>query len=142
MPNLTFSVTKAGLTVPVWIGLSGRQISTGRPLTPHVKARGLRDTGTDVTVVAAWVLRQLGVPLAATSSTNTASGQVSVNLFEVSLEITDPIHPGGPFLTVSDLPVMELPTVLPDTDVLIGLDVLLNCKLVLDGPAGEFSLEF
>jgi len=27
-------------------------------------------------------------------------------------------------------------------DVLIGMDVLLECKLMLDGPARQFSIEF
>jgi hypothetical protein len=37
---------------------------------------------------------------------------------------------------------MELPALLPGADVLIGLDVLLTCKLILDGPARQFTLEF
>jgi hypothetical protein len=38
--------------------------------------------------------------------------------------------------------VSELPTVLPDADVLVGLDVLLQLKFLLDGPAGQFTLDF
>jgi hypothetical protein len=38
--------------------------------------------------------------------------------------------------------VTELATLLPDTDILIGLDVVLTCKLVVDGPGRSFTLEF
>jgi hypothetical protein len=46
-----------------------------------------------------------------------------------------------PWLVQPDLLVMELPSVLP-VDVLIGMDVLLTCKLVVDGPARQFTLEY
>jgi hypothetical protein len=45
-------------------------------------------------------------------------------------------------LTEPDLLVMELAAVLPNVDVLIGLDVLLRYKLLLDGPVRQFALEF
>jgi hypothetical protein len=57
--------------------------------------------------------------------------------------ITDPAQPAGsPWLTCSDMLVTELATLLPDTDILIGLDVVLTCKLVVDGPGRSFTLEF
>jgi hypothetical protein len=147
MAQLTFPVTGAGLSVPVWIGLSGQTtaalVAVGMPVTPPIRARGLLDTGTDVTAVASWVLQQLAVSVTTTTSTHTAAGQVPVRLYRVSLGITDPsLPPGTPWLTQPDLLVMELPTGLPDIDVLIGLDVLLECKLILDGPARQFTLEF
>jgi hypothetical protein len=37
---------------------------------------------------------------------------------------------------------MELPTPLPTANVVIGLDVLLGCKLLLDGPKRQFLLDF
>jgi hypothetical protein len=45
-------------------------------------------------------------------------------------------------LTFTDLLVTELAAQLPDADVLIGLDVLLTCKLILDGPGRTFTLDF
>jgi hypothetical protein len=38
--------------------------------------------------------------------------------------------------------VTELAALLPDTDVLVGLDVILTCKLILEGLGGQFTLEF
>ena len=70
------------------------------------------------------------------------AGPVAVNLHEVSLSITDPGLSGAPMLTCADLLASELATALPDVDVLVGLDVLLGCRLTLDGPARTFTLEF
>ena len=147
MAHLAFPVTPAGLTAPVWIGLDGQTTAAlraaGLPIPAPVQAHGLIDTGSDVTVVASWVLRQLVVPVASTTSTHTAAGPFPVKLYVVSLGITDPAQPAGsPWLTQPGLLVMEAPTLLPDADVLIGLDVLLDCKMLLDGPARRLTLEF
>jgi hypothetical protein len=144
--SITFPVTKAGLAVPVWLGLTDDEtaalVAAGSQVPAPVGARGLLDTGTDATAVASWILQRLGVSVAGTTSTNTAGGPVKVNQYRVSVGITDPSQPrGSPWLTHSDLLVTELVTPLPDTDVLIGLDVLLTCKLILDGPARQFTLE-
>jgi hypothetical protein len=146
MPSLTFPVTPEGLAVPVWVGLAGKTTATlqaaGQAIPAPLPARGLLDTGSTLTAIAPWVFQRLSIPLAATASTQTAAGAVAVNLHEVSLSITDPGQPGAPMLTCSDLLVSELATILPDVDVLVGLDVLLMCRLTLDGPARRFTLEF
>lgn len=146
MAKLTFPIVSAGLVIPVLIGLDGQKTTSlrtaGQPILPPKLVRGLLDTGTSVTSVAAWVLQRLGLAIAASGKAQTASGSVPVNLFKVSLNITDPGMSGSPWLTRPDLLVSELTTVLPDTDVLIGLDILMECKLLLDGPARRFTLEF
>jgi hypothetical protein len=145
MAQLTFPVMKSGLAVPVWIGLNGDTtdalLAAGQVPVP-IQARGLLDTGSDVTAVAAWILQQLGITPTSTTSTHTAAGNVPVKIYSVSLGITDPNQPVRTWLTHSTLQVTELNALLPDTDVLIGLDVLLECKLLLDGPAPQFTLEF
>lgn len=101
------------------------------------------DTASDLTAVAPWIIQQLAIPVDTTSSTHTAGGPMNVKLFRVSIGITDPAQPSGsPWLTFSDLLVTELAAVLPDADVLVGLDILLTCKLFLDGPGCQFTLEF
>jgi hypothetical protein len=146
MPKLAFPVAPAGLTVPVLIGLDGQTTtalrSAGQAVRPPVLVRGLLDSGTNITSIAAPVLQHLGLAPTSAGTTHTAGGAVSVNLFTVSLSITDPSQPGSPWLTQTDLLVMELAALLPDAEVLIGLDVLLKYKLVLDGPGGKFTLEF
>jgi hypothetical protein len=147
MAHLAFPVTKAGLAVPVWIGLTKQALTTlgtaGQPIPAPVGARGLLDTCSDLTAVAPWVLQGLNVPAASTTSTHTAGGQVNVGLYRVSVGVTDPTQPpAAPWLHCPDLLVTELAVPLPDADVLIGLDVLLTCKLILDGPGRQFTLEF
>jgi hypothetical protein len=46
-----------------------------------------------------------------------------------------------PMLTLPSLLVMALPPG-PSCDVLIGMDVLKQCKLIVDGPANFFTVEF
>jgi hypothetical protein len=147
MAQLAFPVTAAGLAVPVWIGLNGQAtaalIASGTPITRPVGAQGLLDTATDLTAISPRILQQLAIPVVATTSTHTAAGPVQVRLYRVSLGITDPGQPAGaPWLTLPDLLVTELAVSLPDAEVLIGMDILLGCKLILDGPARQFTLEF
>jgi hypothetical protein len=146
MPQLTFPITPDGLAVPVWIGLSGtaaKALQAAQQSIPApLQARGVLDTASTVSAVASWVLRQLAIPSAATGVTQTAAALVPVKLYEISLSITKLGQPGAAMLTVPDLIGSELATALPDVDVLVGLDVLLQCKLLLDGPGREFTLEF
>ena len=146
MPVLTYPLMPAGLAVPVWIGLDGQAIATlqarGRPIPAPVLLRGLLDTCSDVTAVAANVLRQLGTLPVTTARTMTAGGMVTVFLHEVSLSIAGPAHVGGFVLTDPALRVSELVVSLPDADVLIGLDVLRTGKMLLDGPAAQFTMDY
>jgi hypothetical protein len=146
MPRLTYAATPAGLAVPVLVGLDGKTTAAlhaaGRPIPPPIQARGLLDTCSDLTAVAAAVIRQLGISPATTATTHTAAGPVAVHLYEVSISIAAPAQSGGLLLTEPALLVSELAAVLPDADVLIGLDVLLGGKLLLDGPTGMFTLDF
>jgi hypothetical protein len=99
MAELTFPITPDGLAVPVWIGLnkptSQALAAAGRPILAPIQARGLLDTGSNVTVVAPWLLQRLAVSVARTSSTHTVGGQVAVRLYRVSLSVTDPSQPVG-----------------------------------------------
>lgn len=88
------------------------------------------------------MLQQLGLTSTGQGSSQTAGGLAAVNLFEVSLRIPSPGNDPGSMLTRLDLMVMELPSPIPGVDVLIGLDILLDCKMLLDGPARRFTLEF
>jgi len=51
---------------------------------------------------------------------------------------SSPCHSSG----IPSPKMSELTTAIPDIDLLIGMDVLLDCKLLLDGPARNFTLEF
>jgi hypothetical protein len=86
-------------------------------------------------------LQQLAAPSIKTAWTMTASGPVQVNLYAVSLSTTDPNQgAASPWITVPNLVVSELATTLPDADVLVGLDVLLQTRLFLDVPGRQVTL--
>jgi hypothetical protein len=38
--------------------------------------------------------------------------------------------------------VLELANPIPGVDVLVGMDVILTCKMMVDGPVGQFTLDF
>ncbi len=145
MPRLAFPVLPDGLLVDVLIGLDGAtvvaQLAAGTPMTPPVWARGEIDTGSNMTAVSQAILQRLGVPIQYQTTTRTASGVLAVNVAKVSVGVRDARNPAGPEIVEPTLSVMELTATLPQVDVLIGLDFLLGCRFILDGPARQFSLE-
>lgn len=118
------------------------RLAAGLSLPAPIWTTGVIDTGSTVTCVTADVIRRLGLPPAGQTSTQTAGGSVSVQLFRVSLSIPPAGNLPGSMLTRSDLIVMELTDPIPDVEVLIGLDILLDCRLLLDGPGRQFTLDF
>jgi hypothetical protein len=146
MPKFTFPFGQNGLMVPVIVGLDGdtttHLFTKGLPITPPVEARGNIDTGSTVTAVCPWVLQKLGIPPLHTRTTQTASGSATVRIFSVSIGIREALQPGAAEYTAPTVLVMELPNDLADEDVLIGLDVLQELNLLLEGPAKMFSLIF
>jgi hypothetical protein len=146
MPQLTFPLSAGELKLAVVIGHPSKALkallAAGQSVPSPLWTTGIVDTGTNITCVTPAVLQKLSLASVAMGSSQTVSGPASVNLFEVSLSIPPAGNVAGPMLTYSDLAVMEMPSPIPGVDVLIGLDILLRCKLLLDGPAGLFTLEF
>ncbi len=64
-----------------------------------------------------------------------------MRLYRISLTIFDLAQQHLPWFVQPDLVVMELPPGTP-VDVLIGTDVLLDCRMLLDGPGRQFTLDF
>jgi hypothetical protein len=106
-----------------------------------ITAKGLIDTGSDVSVIAPSIVQQLALSPHSRTTTQGIGGGLSVRLFEVTLFIFDAGQPTLPWLSQPDLLVMETPLALP-VEVLIGMDVLLGCKLLLDGPSRQLTLDF
>jgi hypothetical protein len=140
----TYPISSDGLALPVMIGLSGFDnaalLAVGQPITAPVLARALIDTGSDVTCVAAAVPRRLGLQRKSQHTTQTISGPVRVDIYEVSFSIPGPSAGSGPLLVLPQLLVMEWSQSVVNVEVLIGLDVLLQCELHLDGPGRQFTL--
>jgi hypothetical protein len=145
MSQLIFPILRDGLAVDVRVNRDSATLrsvhAAGQPIPTSIQATGLIDTGSDVSAVSASILQQLAIPPQAHQSTQGIGGMLPVRLFNVTLFILDLTQPHLPWLVQPDLVVMELPSGLP-VEVLIGLDVLLTCKLLLDGPALQFTLEF
>jgi Aspartyl protease len=145
MARLTFPVQPDGLIVDVLVGLDRQALddlrARGKPLPTPLTCLGALDTGSDISAMNPDLPVRLGLTPKGQTRTHTATGQVSVDLYAVSLSITNLQTPGAPWLTVPTLTVMGLQAPLPTVEVLIGLDVLLTCQLFLDGPGQTFSLD-
>lgn len=107
---------------------------------PPIPGRALIDTGSDISAVSSSILQQIGVPSVAHATTHGIGGPLAVNLYEVGLHILDARNSSLPWILHPSLVVMELAPGVA-FDVLIGLDVLRTCKLILDGPCGQFTLD-
>jgi hypothetical protein len=146
MPQLTFPLQGDELKVAVVVGLYRQalvdQLAAGLPSPPPLWTTGVIDTGSTVTCISADIIRRLGLPPAGQNTTQTASGSVSVRLFRVSLSIPPTGNLPDAMLTREDLIIMELADPIPDVEVLVGLDILLDCRLLLDGPGRQFTLDF
>lgn len=146
MPKLTFPIQQKELRLSAMISLNHPAmlglITAGQPLPVPISTIALLDTGSNITAVTTDVLQKLGISPIVQTSTHTARGSVPVQLFEVSLSIPPAGNLPGPMLTRSDLTVMELVDPPLDVEVLIGMDILLDCRLLLDGPGGQFTLDF
>jgi hypothetical protein len=145
MPRLVFPVLPGGLLVDVLIGADRAtmlaQLAAGQPVTAPIPARGEIDTGSNITAVNAAILKRLGLPIQYQTMTQTAAGHLAVNVIKVSVGVRDFSNPASAELVEPTLSVMELTAPLLAVEVLIGIDFLMGCKFVLDGPAAEFSLE-
>jgi hypothetical protein len=75
-------------------------------------------------------------------TSQTAAGPLAIDIYRASLSIPPHQNMPGPMLTSADMNVMELATLIPGVDVLIGMDLLLTIKTTIDGPLGQFTLEF
>lgn len=146
MAQLTFPLQQNELKLAVVVGLNqsemAKMAAAGQPLPAPIWTTGMLDTGSDISAVTADVIQKLGISSVAQASTHTAGGLASVRLFYVSLSIPPAGNLPGPMLTRSNLLVMELIDPPPDVEVLIGLDILLDCRLFLDGPGQYFRLDF
>ena len=61
-------------------------------------------------------------------------------IFEVGFSILDGAQPPRILLTEDQLRIMEWVVPAPNIEVLIGLDILRECLLIIDGKRGVFTL--
>ena len=145
MPTLTLPVQSEGLLVDLVIGLGSNQaqglLASGQPIPGPILVRGILDTGADCSAVSRGLVQSLSLVGSGSVQTHTPAGSLTVLLYEASLSI---VPPGSavPLFTVPQLLVTELRHAAPGIAVLVGLDVMLQGVLALDGPARKFSLTF
>src|SRR5262245_18639043 len=146
MAKLTFPAATDGLKVSVVVGLDGQTTTdlflAGQPIPAPPEVPGIVDSGSDVTAVAPWIIRQLGISHGIPAVTQTASGLATVTLYLVSITIRDALQPGAPEFTIPTLLVMGMPNPVKGVEALVGLDVLMQCNFYLEGPQRRFSFEF
>jgi len=144
MPQLTFPLAADGWCVDVRINRNNAMLAAlqaaGRPLPTSIPAKGLIDTGSDVSAVAPSIIQQLALPVHSQRTTQGIGGSHPIRLFKITLFILDVGQPHLPWLSHPDLLVMELPSPLP-VEVLIGQDILLGYKVLLDGPGRQLTLD-
>jgi hypothetical protein len=145
MPQLNFPILPSGLLVDVIVNLEAAillPLRAGGQACPPVEAKALIDTASNVTGISPAIVRQLALPPVGPPSTTTGiGGTVTVQLYRISLHLRDAARPHLTMFTTPSLLVMELPPG-PSCDVLIGMDILMGCKLTVDGPGMSFAIEF
>jgi hypothetical protein len=147
MDSITFSWDAAGLVVPVIVGIPQQNMQklqrAGLPIPPSLEVRGLIDSASDICVISQNIVQHFALARAATVLTNTAVASQSVDLYEVSLLIVGPTRLAGPMLVRPNHEVMGAThPFIQQIEVLIGLDILRDCRLDSDGPSQVFTLSF
>jgi hypothetical protein len=147
MPSITLSWDPAGLVMPVIVGPDANTIRSlqqaGQPIPPIVEVRGLIDSGSDVCVISPFLVQHFGLQPIWSLPTQTTIGTTPVQLYEVSLVVVGPARLSGPMLVRSTLQVMGATHPFSNQiEVLIGLDILRDCRLDSDGPNQVFTLAF
>jgi hypothetical protein len=144
MPHLTLARQPDGWVLSVVVGVNGQTtaslVAAGQPVPPPQSIRALLDTGTDITGLATDVLSRLGLAPVRQHTTQTISGPLSIQLFEVSLSGPRAGPPAGPLLVLDQLVVMGLATPPPGIEALLGRDVSDRLLVILDGPRAEFTV--
>jgi hypothetical protein len=144
MPQMSFPFDRNGMMVDVLLSCGGDRLKQlleqNTPIPAPVWARGMIDTGTNVSAVSLTLLRQLGIEGGKEVKSEGIGGEFVTRSYEISLTIADKTAPAGPTYSPPHVSVMHLDAA--GVDVLIGLDLLMACRLVIDGRAGLFTLEF
>src|SRR5262245_45839716 len=131
MPHLTFSMQADEMTLEAVIGLHGRGAAllsaAGQPFPSPIVVVALIDTGSSISCVAPRVLHAPGLSAWGQGTSQTTSGTVTANVYEVSLTIPPADRQQGPSLVRDQLLVMELTQSLASVEAIIGQDVLRQC---------------
>jgi hypothetical protein len=145
MADLTLPIQPAGLLVEVMIGvnddLTQDLLQAGLPLVRPLKVTAFLDTGADVSGISRQIAQALKLMPVLTVQTTTGGGVIHTPCYAISLSFLDAT--GTRLLYAEpDLLVTEMATPPPNLDAFVGLDLILRCMLIVDGPNGYFTLRF
>jgi hypothetical protein len=105
--------------------------------------RAILDSAADICVISPSVIAHFQLVPHSQTSNRTTGGSAPVNVYSVGLILTGPDGTNGPVLVREPHLVMGASQAFSDTvDLIVGLDILLDCLLVLNGPAKTFTLAF
>ncbi|HET6576111.1 MAG TPA: hypothetical protein VFG68_21090 [Fimbriiglobus sp.] len=119
-----------------------RLVATGLPIPRPFWAQAEIDTGAYPTAIALPVPTGFGLSPSGQGRNRTAAGSVPVDLYRVSLGLPPMFGLATTTVLAHDLEVSALAHPIPGTDLLIGFDLILNCRLLIDGPGRTFTLDF
>jgi hypothetical protein len=144
MPHAQFPMPGKELLVEVVVGLNTAQVqvmqAAGQPIPPFIRINALIDTGTDVTAVTPAALAPLSLTPSGAVQTITAGGKVVVNYYEVSLTILRAGSTFAPAWAHGMWTITEFLHSAPGLDVLVGMDLVSEGLLIVDGPNQHFTL--
>ncbi|MDY0748997.1 aspartyl protease family protein [Paucibacter sp. R3-3] len=135
-----------GPAVDLRIGLSSALVSAlrsvGQAVPGPLLVSFLVDTGASTTVIEPWLVSHFSLSPRSTSMTQTAGGVVSVQQYDISLEIPDKrLIASG--MRVGNLLASEMAlNFIRPKGGLLGRDVLDHCTMSYDGPSGAFQLHW
>src|SRR5262245_2334604 len=132
MPSLMFPVAADdSLVVTVAIGQGAAamnsQIQAGLSPPRPIHVSATIDTGSTAVAVSIQLLNQLGIHSHQKLLSNTPGGRFPVDMYWISLHVYGPASFAGPVFSIPDVEASALLVPL-DTDVLIGMNALLQCQ--------------
>lgn len=110
--------------VSATITIDGKSYSTDRALI---------DTGSNQTIVFKSLIDKIDADPVRTTSLNTANGRVMLNIYSARVELPA-------WIVAEDVEIIHQPSQ-SVMDVLIGMDILSNGTLTIDGQSKRFSFE-
>lgn len=148
MSVLTDALSPEGAMVDLRIGWSTARIKGLRarhsPIPQPVEVRAIIDTGDEVSALDTQVVRSLNLPIGGFTATNMpALGGMNITMdHDVNLTILAPNGSGQGNLLIPDLLILDLDLGAVGYQALLGRDVLVRCRFLYDGQAGQFTLEY
>ena len=146
MSHLKARFNKSGPIVEVWVGVSEPRKrllkALGMSVPPALLLNLILDTGAETTMVDEQHMRTLALNVRGQRDILTATSDekpTSCNTYDVELKFKTY---GDPPLVVSALEIIGRPLFNHSIDGMIGRDVLGRVKLLIDGPAWTFRLDY